>query len=189
MNKSFAGAVILAFALGMFAGAMTLFAAKRAPDGVSSVHPRWTETRWPFPLDQWGPGRAFRCAAADCGTEVQLYLRSKSGFCNCATGITDDDELDRVSDAELFGPDLVPHAAGRAITVGGLNGRSRSFSGAQTSKPGQVLWTAAFHDRCDAIVVTALAAERELDRIVPAVIAFLDGRLAPPTTPVASAGR
>jgi hypothetical protein len=188
MKKGFAGAVILAFALGILAGAVTLFAAKRAPDTASPVHPRWTETRWPFPLDQWGPGQAFRCAAADCGIDVQLYLRSKSGFCNCAIGIADDDELNRVSDAELFGPELAPHAAGRTITVGGLNGRGRPFSGAQTSEPGQGLWVAAFHDRCNAIVATALVAERDLDRIEPEVLAFLDGRLAPQMS-LASAGR
>ena len=22
--------------------------------------PRWTEVTWPFPMDQWGTGRAFR---------------------------------------------------------------------------------------------------------------------------------
>ena len=58
--------------------------------------------KWPFPLDQWGTGRAFRCGAADCGAEVSLYLRPKLGFCNCATGVSDDEELDRVGDLELY---------------------------------------------------------------------------------------
>ena len=62
----------------------------------------WTEIKWPFPLDQWGTGRAFRCRAADCGAEIDLYLRAKLGFCNCATGVSDDAELDRVGDLELF---------------------------------------------------------------------------------------
>ena len=61
----------------------------------------WTEVKWPFPLDQWGLGRAFRCGAADCGTEINLYLRAKIGFCNCATGVSDDAELDRVGDLEI----------------------------------------------------------------------------------------
>jgi hypothetical protein len=39
-----------------------------------------TEFDWPFFLDQWGVGRAFVCKPADCGTEVKVYLRPKSGF-------------------------------------------------------------------------------------------------------------
>ena len=27
----------------------------------------WSEVKWPFPIDQWGTGRAFHCRAADCG--------------------------------------------------------------------------------------------------------------------------
>jgi hypothetical protein len=188
MNKVVAGIVMLAFALGASAGAAMLFAAKRVPNATSALSPRWTETRWPFPMDQWGLGQAFRCSAVDCGSDVQLYLRSKTGFCNCNAGITDDDELNRVSDAELFGPALVPQTAGRVIATGGLTGRSQSFAGAQTSRPGQGIWVAALHLRCDAVVVTALAAEDELARIEPAVIAFLDRRL-PLQTTVAAAGR
>jgi hypothetical protein len=62
----------------------------------------WSEVKWPFPLDQWGLGRAFRCPAADCGTDIALYVRAKLGFCNCATGVSDDAELDRVGDLELL---------------------------------------------------------------------------------------
>src|SRR6516165_2148365 len=62
----------------------------------------WTEVKWPFPLDQWGTGRAFQCRAEDCGSEITLYLRPKLGFCNCTTGVSDDAELDRVGDLELF---------------------------------------------------------------------------------------
>ena len=65
--------------------------------------PDWTEVAWPFPADQWGRGKAFRCKPADCGAEVNLYLRAKIGFCNCVTGISDDDELDRMSDFDLVG--------------------------------------------------------------------------------------
>src|SRR6266446_374096 len=58
----------------------------------SAKPPAWTEIKWPFPLDQWGVGRAFRCPAADCGADISLYLRAKLGFCNCATGVSDDAE-------------------------------------------------------------------------------------------------
>ena len=80
--------------------------------------PAWTEVAWPFPIDQWGKGKAFRCKAADCGTEVNLYIRAKIGFCNCTTGVADDDELDRISDFDLLG-DKHRRARRRA-------GRSRS---------------------------------------------------------------
>src|SRR5262249_55444170 len=56
----------------------------------------WREVKWPFLLDQWGTGRAFQCQAADCGVALTMYLRPKIGFCNCATGVSDDAELDRV---------------------------------------------------------------------------------------------
>jgi hypothetical protein len=52
---------------------------------ASDARPLWVETKWPFPMDQWGTGRAFACQAAECG-EVKLYLRAKLGSCNCATG-------------------------------------------------------------------------------------------------------
>ena len=54
-------------------------------------------------MDQWGKGKAFQCKAADCGTEVNLYLRAKIGFCNCTTGVADDEELERLSDFDLMG--------------------------------------------------------------------------------------
>src|SRR5437870_4202216 len=58
----------------------------------------WTEEAWPFPIDQWGTGQAFRCNAGACDAELHLYLRAKIGFCRCATGVSDDDEIDRVGD-------------------------------------------------------------------------------------------
>ena len=59
--------------------------------------------RGPFPMDEWGKGKAFRCAATDCGVEVNLYLRAKVGFCNCTTGVSDDEELERLADFNLMG--------------------------------------------------------------------------------------
>jgi hypothetical protein len=65
------------------------------------IHPSWQEARWPFLMDQWGLGRAFHCAARDCGTEIDIYVRAKIGFCNCTTGVADDEEIDRIGDVEL----------------------------------------------------------------------------------------
>src|SRR5512140_2678658 len=102
------------------AGLMALLAGDAAPVGIETgrsgtrtASAAWRETDWPFPLDQWGTGRAFRCAAADCGAEIVLYLRPKVGFCNCASGVSDDDDLDRVGDLELFSDQFVGLADGR----------------------------------------------------------------------------
>jgi hypothetical protein len=56
-----------------------------------------------FPVDPWGKGKAFRCRASDCGTEVRLYVRAKIGFCNCTTGVADDEDVDRMGDLAIVG--------------------------------------------------------------------------------------
>src|SRR5262249_61411374 len=99
-----AGIVVVALGVaGVLAGgAMTLGAGEQPRDAGKPAPAAWTEFQWPFPLDQWGVGRAFRCRAADCGADIDLYLRAKLGFCNCATGVSDDADLDRVADLELL---------------------------------------------------------------------------------------
>ena len=104
---------IAAFALGGLVGASALLPDRPAGTNAAS-HPVWREVRWPFPMDQWGKGTAFQCSAADCGTEINVYVRAKIGFCNCTTGMTDDADLDRVGDFDLFGGALYPQAAGTA---------------------------------------------------------------------------
>jgi hypothetical protein len=114
----------LALALsGVLAGAVAGYFAIVAPSpaskvtGDTGVRPVWTEAKWPFPIDQWGTGRAFACTAADCGTEVKLYLRAKLGSCDCTKGVADDDELDRMSDFDLVGGEVSPLGAGRPIAI------------------------------------------------------------------------
>ena len=62
----------------------------------------WHEIAWPFPRDGWPAGRAFHCAGEPCGGDVELYVRPKAGFCNCDSGVADDDEVDRVTDLDLI---------------------------------------------------------------------------------------
>jgi hypothetical protein len=90
--------------------------------------PVWTEVGWSFPLDQWGRGRAFQCKAADCGSEVNLYLRAKIGFCNCTTGVADDEEPERVSDVDLVGGESSAFGPGRPISMHWMKGRSRGYA-------------------------------------------------------------
>jgi hypothetical protein len=93
VTKSVRLALALAAALaGASAGYFALVAprpAGRVTGDTSAARPVWAEVRWPFPIDQWGTGRAFVCKAADCGTEVSLYLRAKLGSCNCTTGVAE----------------------------------------------------------------------------------------------------
>jgi hypothetical protein len=49
---------------------------------AAPLQPSWSEVPWPFPMDQWGKGKAFQCKAAECGAEVMVYIRAKIGVCN-----------------------------------------------------------------------------------------------------------
>lgn len=120
----------------------------------------WTEVKWPFPLDQWGTGKAFQCRAADCGSEISLYIRPKLGFCNCATGVSDDAELDRVGDLELYSDKFKGLADGRFITVGWMKGRSRPYQVDMRYGAPRTALSIAFNDKCD-VIVAVVAAERE----------------------------
>ena len=130
---------------------------------------------WPFPIDQWGKGKAFRCKAADCGADVDLYVRAKIGFCNCSTGVSDDDELDRISDFDLLQNMQTPIAPGREISVAWMKGRSRPFSleGRQSAKS---LLSIGFNDRCDAIIATAVLGHETPLALEPTIIEFLNSR-------------
>jgi hypothetical protein len=128
----------------------------------------WSEEKWPFPLDQWGTGMAFRCAADKCGSEMHLYLQAKIGFCRCATGVSDDDEIDRVGDVELIGPDYQPLAPGHAVTAGIMTGRARRFAVNQPFGSSQTILTLALAHSCDAIVATITAEPDIQSAIQPA---------------------
>jgi hypothetical protein len=135
----------------------------------------WTEVKWPFPLDQWGLGRAFHCRAVDCGAEIKLYLRAKLGFCNCTTGVSDDAELERVGDLELFGDKFEGIGEGRPVAVAWMNGRSRPYNVPVPHAAPKTVLAIAFNDKCDVVVATVLseqsaAAER-------AALSFLNSDL------------
>ncbi len=42
----------------------------------------------------------------------RLYVRPKIGFCNCDSGVADDDEVDRVADLDLMSERFAPLRAG-----------------------------------------------------------------------------
>jgi len=170
---------VVVIALG--AGLAGLLAGDAATVGVASreaaLRPAWSEVKWPFPLDQWGTGRAFTCRAAHCGAEINLYLRAKLGFCNCATGVSDDDELDRVGDLELFSDKFKGLSDGRFITVGWMKGRSRPYQvDMRYGKPRTAL-AIAFNDKCDVVVATVAAEREKLSAAERAALDFLNGDL------------
>ena len=146
-----AGAAVLG-ALG--ATALVIGAAAPEPPPASSEAPVWAEVAWPFPGDPWGPGRAFRCTASHCGSEVTVYLRAKAGLCDCTTGVADDEHLDRVGDVDLVGRESVARGPGEPVMVHRMSGRRRAYTvrgrGAATS-----VLSVAFNDRCDLVVATA----------------------------------
>jgi hypothetical protein len=174
MSKQIVGVA----ALVVVAGIGGYFLAAQPPQDrhrlVSGDRPVWTEATWPFPIDQWGEGWAYQCKAADCGIDVNLYLRPKIGFCNCQTGVADDAELDRVSDVDLFGSEGSARGPGRPITVHGMKGRSRGYAvGAASAKS---VLSLAFNNRCDVVVATVVAGDEPVAQ-EQAVLEFLNGDL------------
>jgi hypothetical protein len=150
--------------------------ADKVTGGTPAAQPVWTEVKWPFPIDQWGTGRAFACKAADCGSEVKLYLRAKLGSCNCTTGIAEDADLDRMSDFDLVGGEASPLGAGRPVAVGSMKGRSRAYALTARNPPGKSAVSVAFNDRCDMVVATAVVPHDRPATIEPGVITFLNSR-------------
>jgi hypothetical protein len=167
-------AVVLIAGIGGYAA----FLAAKPPADTHRMSSRdppvWTQAAWPFPIDQWGQGWAYQCKAADCGIDINLYLRPKIGFCNCQTGVADDEELDRVSDVDLVGSERSALGPGRPITVHAMKGRSRGYTvGAPSAKP---LLSLAFNNRCDVIVATVVAGDEPVAQ-EQAVLEFLNGDL------------
>ena len=177
-TRTVAVAVAAALGLGGLVGAFALSAGNRTTDDSAAASPPravWTEVQWPFPMDQWGKGKAFRCKAADCGAEVNLYLRAKLGSCNCTSGVADDAELDRMSDLDLVGGEVSPLGAGRPITIAWMKGRSRAYTLTGSRPPGKAALSVAFNDRCDMVVATAVLPHNRPETIESGVLAFLNG--------------
>lgn len=142
----------------------------------SSAAPAWSEVAWPHPLDAWPAGRAFNCAAARCGAEVHIALRPKIGFCNCATGVADDDEIDRVGDLVVLGPDYAPDGPGWPVQIGSLVGRTRRYVVKQIGGRTLHALGLAVAAHCD-VVVGTIDSDRPITRdIENAAFAFLAGQ-------------
>ena len=173
MKMAYLLAIVIA-GTGLVAGSVAVFGL-RAPVDPSAVEPAWTEVKWPFPLDQWGIGKAFVCMPSDCGSKVDVYVRPKIGFCNCSTGVSDDAELERVGDTDLVSADVRPLGPGRPIKVGWMEGLVRAYrvSGATADKR---LLSVAFNDECDVVVAVAALGNGDPAAAGPAIMAFLNSK-------------
>ena len=112
----------------------------------------WREMAWPLPRDGWPAGRAFRCRTASCGEGSELIIRAKPGFCNCDTGVTEDAEVDRVTDLDLISRRVTPSAPGKAVRFGEFAGRSRSYDLDLAEGTRQDAIGFALSRRCDVMV-------------------------------------
>ncbi len=159
--------VILAavLALGAFSGGAERDA---RPQGAA-----WQEIAWPFPRDGWPAGRAFRCDAPSCGETIEIYLRPKLGFCNCDTGVADDDEVDRVADLDLISERFAPRAAGEAVRVTEMRGRIRRYDLALPDGSHRTAVGIALSRRCDLLVAVAQGRGEAAD-IERAALEFLN---------------
>jgi hypothetical protein len=165
------GAIAIGLAVLLAGDAMTVAAGERTPGAAAPT--AWSELKWPFPMDQWGLGRAFQCRAADCSTDISLYLRAKLGFCNCTTGVSDDAELDRVGDLELLSSKFEGLRDGQPINVGWMKGRSRPYRVTMAYAPARTALAIAFNDKCDVVVATVVASD--MAAAERAALSFLNG--------------
>ncbi|MBR0708601.1 hypothetical protein [Bradyrhizobium liaoningense] len=133
---------------------------------------RWQEIARPFPRDGWPAGRAFRCIAGGCDG-AELYIRAKRGFCNCDTGVADDDEVDRVTDIDLISPRFVPAAPGHAVDVAAMQGRIRHYDLAMPDGARHAAAGIALSRRCDLLVAVAQGAG-EANAVQRAALVFLE---------------
>ncbi len=116
---------------------------------------RWHEIAWPFPRDGWPAGRAFHCASELCGDDVELYVRPKIGFCNCDSGVADDDEVDRVTDLDLMSERFFSLEPGKAIRIAEMPGRLRTYGLRMSDGSRHAAVGMAVSRRCDLLVAVA----------------------------------
>jgi hypothetical protein len=139
----------------VFAAAICTLPGVAGDQGARSNIEGWREIAWPFPRDGWPAGRAFRCATEFCGDETEVYVRPKIGFCNCDSGVADDEEVDRVADLDLISARFAPREPGRAIRIADMPGRLRSYELEMADGSRHAAVGIAVSRRCDLLVAVA----------------------------------
>jgi hypothetical protein len=138
-----------------FAVAICMLSGSAGSQPARSDIEGWREIAWPYPRDAWPAGRAFRCDSELCGDETEVYVRPKIGFCNCDSGVADDDEVDRVADLDLISQRFVPLEPGRPVQIAGMKGRSRTYDLTMTDGSQHAAIGIAVSHRCDLLVAVA----------------------------------
>jgi hypothetical protein len=138
-----------------FAAAICALLGVAGYDHARSDIEGWREIAWPFPRDGWPAGRAFRCAVELCGDDVELYVRPKIGFCNCDSGVADDDEVDRVADLDLMSERFVALEPGKMIRIADMPGRLRAYDLKMSDGSRHAAIGIAVSRRCDLLVAVA----------------------------------
>ena len=175
MDKKTIPVAVIALFLGAAAGTFVVQGLKSTKIPALDL-PRegWTEVQWPFALDQFGRGKAYRCDAARCGTPITLHVRAKIGFCNCTTGVADDAELERIGDLSLLDRIEGPKEEGRQIEVAWMKGRSRSYALSAGNPHGNSAISIAYNDRCDAIVALVIVGHQRTKEAEASAIELLN---------------
>jgi hypothetical protein len=136
----------------------------------------WIETKWPFLMDQWGKGMSFQCKAADCGTDLTLYIRAKIGFCSSTTGVADDNELERLTDFDFMNGQATALASGHEIEIAGMKGRLREYAISGPILSQNYALSVAFNNNSDALVATVTFKGGPPAALEPVVLRFLNGK-------------
>src|SRR6516225_2285545 len=131
---------------------------------ASAGERHWQEIAWPYPRDGWPAGRAFRCDG--CVGGIELYVRPKIGFCNCDSGVADDDEVDRVADLDLISERFASLAPGHVIRIADMRGRARAYDLDMSGGARHAAVGIAVSHHCDLLVavVQGRAGADELQR-------------------------
>jgi hypothetical protein len=132
----------------------------------------WREIAWPFPRDGWPAGKAYRCSAAACGGEAELYVRPKIGFCNCDRGVDDDDEVDRVADLDLLSEQFAPRAPGNVVAIADMPGRVRAYDLKMSDRSLHAAIGIAVSRRCD-LLVAVVHGKADASELQRAALDFL----------------
>ena len=160
----------IALAVALVAAGVPAADAGDADRGAANI---WRDMKWPLSFDPWPPGRAFQCSKADCGADVELYVRPKLGFCNCTVGITDDSEIDQVGDLAAIGPNFAPTNASHSIVVGDMKGLARHYRIISPAGDIQAL-AIVTSKKCDVVVVTIASATALPVEVEQAALALLN---------------
>ena len=82
-------------------------------------------------------------------------MRPKIGFCNCDSGVADDDEVDRVADLDLMSQRFTPLEPGKVVRIADMPGRLRSYDLKMSDGSRHAAVGIAVSRRCDLLVAVA----------------------------------